>query len=213
MNDKGLRIYTDSGLVNMITLENDFTLPDSETDINGDTGATKKALRYVAIEQTKLEAGMNDSDVQTVLDLVAARFADTTLNVLIIGTEKLKILSDFGTDHPTVQRGYKGTSKATHNIGDPVYLCYNVTSGAIVSYDNDTPPDEAGWMTFCLAPGETPDENYNSHPTPLSLGAFNYNQSVIIERKLVVPASTPPVAKTDLLLKATGNLKEYVPAP
>jgi len=199
-------IYEDTDLTQLVTPENDFAKPEDESEIDGDTGETKYKYLWIAIEQTKLSAGINDTTED--IPLVAARFLDTNLPVIIIGTEKMKIKGRFGTDNVEVTRGYKGTTKASHNQNDPVYLCYNATGTTIVAKDNSG-SDEAAWLTFCLAPGGVPDNNYNSHPTPLSLGSINYNQKVQIRRRVIVPASTESGAKDDLLEKVAANLKEY----
>lgn len=202
-------IYKETGLINLISLVSVFSVVDSEADISGDSGETKIKAVWGAIEQTKLNGGINDTDDPVTIALDAARFADTTLNVLLIGTEKLLMSAGFGTNSLTASRAYDGTSIAAHADDAPIYLCYTIKDPAVVALD-ETGGDEAGWVTFCLDSGGSPDGSYNSHPTPLDLGAnLDPADKIAFHRKLIVPASQPAQKKTDILLKTTGTLEEY----
>ena len=204
-----LRLYEDPDLDQIVTLRNDFTNPDDEDDINGDAGATKYKYLYAALECGKLAAGMDDS--QEEMTLAAARFADTSMFIGLIGTEKVRFLTGFGATSFTVERGYKGTTKAEHASGATVWLCYQAIAGKVLSYDVES-PDEASMMTFCLAPGGVPDDNYNAHPDPLLLGNINPGQIIQIRRRLIVPSGWSPIEKVDLMAKAYADFKEYTAA-
>lgn len=202
-------LYEDTNLVNLITKIAIFTQPDDESDIDGDAGETKIKALWGAIEQTKLNGGINNSDDPVTIAIDAARFADTLLNVLLIGTEKLLMSAGFGTNSLTASRAYDGTSIASHADDAPIYLCYKIKDPAVVALD-ETGSDEAGWVAFCLDDGGSPDGSYNSHPTPLDLGAdLDPADKIAFHRKLIVPASSPAQKKTDILLKTTGTLEEY----
>lgn len=199
-------VYEDSDLTELVSAEGSFTNPDDETDVDGDGGDTKYKLLWVAPERGFLAADINDT--VEALTLAAARFANSALNVIIIGTEKILIGAGFGTTSlSSLTRGYDGTTAAAHSSGDAVILCYDVTAAKIVATDNDD-TDEASWMTYCLAPAGVPDTSYNSHPTELALGDIDYDESVQIYRRIIVPASTSPRAKTDLLHYTDGKLTE-----
>ena len=204
----GMRAYADTDLTELVTLESDFNNPDEEDDLDGDSGEVAKKFLFVAIEQTELDEDIPaDHEDSIVISLVAARFANTEIPLIRIGDEKFLITADFGTKNPTVTSAFHGTSKAAHSAGDPVYLCYDAQSVQVVCEDNEG-TDEAGWCVYCLAPDDTPDEEYNEHPDPLSLGNIAFNEKVEIERKLTVPASTAPTDKRDLLHKVNANLVE-----
>ena len=199
------RLYENEALTQIITLENCFDNPDDESEINGDSGQVKKKHLWASIEQTTLSGNINDS--VTTIPLTAARFADTNLPIIRIGSEKLLITGGWGTTSLTCTRGYHNTSAAAHTSGDSVYLAYDAQNVQVVCEDNEG-ADEAPWCVYCLAPGGVADNNYNSHPEKLSLGNIAYNAKVEIERKFTVPASTPPIDKQDLLHKIDANLKE-----
>ncbi len=200
-------VYEDESLTQLVTVEDDFGNPDDESEIDGDAGDTKYKYLWIAPERGFLAADIDDT-VQ-VLTLQAARFANPALNVVVIGAEKILVGAGFGTTNLSgLTRGYDGTSRASHTADDPVILCYDITAAKIVARDKkDT--DEAGWMTYCLAPGGVPDNIYNSHPTELALGNIAYNGKVQVRRRLIVPAGTSPRAKTDLLHDTNGKLTEH----
>jgi hypothetical protein len=201
-------LYEDSDLTELVTVESSFTNPDDETGIDGDAGATKNKLLYVAMERGFLAADINDSDDPVTITLAAARFSDTALNTILIGSEKLQITAGWGTTSLTATRGWDGTTKAAHTTGDAVILCYDIETATIVCSDNSG-TDQADWISYCLAPAGTPDGDYNTHPAVLNLGDIDYDSYVCINRRLIVPASSAPVIKADLLHDTTGLLTEH----
>jgi len=204
----GLRIYEDAALTQLVTLEDVFTNPDDEDDVDGDAGETKQKALYAAIEQTTLNGDINDS--VTTIPLAAARFSDTNLNVIVIGTEKMWISTGHGTTSLTVSRGYAGTTPATHSDGDPVYLCYDVQSDAAITCEDNEQVisgDESGWVKFCADAAGSPEGTW---VLSFTIGALDYNQSLKFWRQVIVPASTNPQMKQDLLLTVTATLEEHV---
>ena len=206
-----LTVYKDTNLTDQVSDEDDFGNPDQEDDIDGDSGEIRVDPLFIAMEQTTLSAGINDSTGTIPLTVPRFTITNPNLNVIVIVTggvgEKIKIGAGGGTNTLTgCERGYRETDPASHDQGDPVILCYDVTLAKIESLDNDTPPDEADWLDYCLDSGGSPDGNYAN---PLSLGTMAYNEKKAIHRRATVPASQSPDIKTDLLHKPNGSLKEH----
>lgn len=204
----GLRAFTSdpaSDPTTMVTLESVFTLPDSESALDGDAGETATASLWIAIEQTTLSGSINSS-VTTVV-LAEARFADTALPVIVIGTEKMLITAGFGTTSLTVVRGWDGTTAASHTTGAQVISAYDAAADAAITAEDNYGTDETGWMDYCGDTAGSPDESYAD---PYALGAIAYDESLRIHRRLVVPASTDPASKSDLLHTISATLSETV---
>ncbi|KKM72427.1 hypothetical protein LCGC14_1420630 [marine sediment metagenome] len=200
-----LRLYEDAALANIVTLENIFTNPDDEADLDGDAGETAQKALFAAMEQTTLSADINNS--VTTIPLNAARFADTGLNVIIIGTEKMFITAGHGTTSLTVTRPYQGTSAASHSEDDAVILCYDAAADASVTCTDNAGTDESSWVTYCADSGGNPDENWQSS---YAIGALDYNSSALkFWRRVVVPASSDPQLKIDLLHSVSATITEH----
>lgn len=204
----GLRAFESdpaSDPTSMIYLEDVFTNPDDESDLDGDAGETSTKSLWIALEQTTLSGGINSS--VTTVTLAEARFADTALPVIVIGTEKMLITAGFGTTSLTVVRAHDGTTAASHSDGDQVISAYDAQSDAAVTAEDNYDTDETGWMDYCGDSGGSPDGSYSD---PFALGAIAYDASLRIWRRVVVPASTDPQSKSDLLHTISATLSETV---
>ncbi len=192
-----------------VTLEGVFTNPDDESGINGDDGeAVTKKLR-VMIEQTTLAATLDDQPTSLTVTLATASFASPTRKFIMIGSEKCEIASGWGTTTLTLAaRAVKGTTIASHSIGEPVRLAYNATGAKVEVVDNSG-TDESEMIDFCLDSGGSPDGNWQN---PLSLGAVAFDGYVDIWRRLTVPAATVAQIIQDLILVTDCNIEEY-PTP
>ena len=198
-----LRLYKDEDLTSMVSIGGEYSNPDEETSLDGTNGETAVAPLWVAVEQTTLADGIDDS-VQAV-SISADRFADTNYPVIVVGDEKMLIVAGFGTSSLTVSRGYNNTTPAAHSSGDPVRAAYNCTSVSIDCEDNDG-SDESGWVTYC-------DDNGSGSPdgvweAPHELGGLNQDQSAAIHRRVVVPAGTPAAYKQDLVHRLVATINE-----
>jgi len=201
-----LTLYKDETLTEQISDEGEYFLPDEEQDVDGDSGEVRITPLFLGIEQTKLSEDIDDQTETIKLD--APRFNYTQLKVIIIGTEKIKIGSGGGTNTLTnCERGFRGTTPASHSKGDPVYLGYDIDNAKIEPVDTDTPPDESGWFDYCLDDGEgNPDGNYSK---TLNLGTISYNEKKAIHRRITVPSGQSAQKKTDIVHKPSGDLKEH----
>lgn len=204
----GLRAFESdpsSDPTTMVTLENSFTNPDDESDLDGDAGETSTKSLWIAMEQTTLDGGINSS--VTTITLAEARFSDTALPVIVIGTEKMLITAGFGTTSLTVVRDWDGTTAASHLDGDQVISAYDAQSDASITAEDNYDTDETAWQDYCGDSGGSPDGSYAD---PYALGAIAYDASLRIHRRLVVPASTDPQSKSDLLHTISATLSETI---
>ena len=187
-----LRIYEDAALSQMLSRDGAQINPDDEADVDGGSGATLQKALWVAPEQTTLNGGIDNQ--QTTITLAAARFADQNYPIIVIDGEKMLITGGFGTTSLTVVRGYHDTTPASHADGAAVRAAYDYSSNSIDCTDNEG-TDESSWTTYCLDSGGSPDGNWQA---PLALSDINYDESLAIWRKIVVPADTAPIRKVDL---------------
>lgn len=194
-----LRLYEDSDLTEIVSLDGGLTNPDDETSLYGTDGETSEGALWVALEQTTLLYDIDDA-VETI-ELAAARFVDTTYDTVICGTEKMLITDGHGTTKITVTRAYNDTTAASHSADDRIYLAYNCRN-IYLDCKDETGTDESGWMTYCDDSGGSPDENWEA---PHYIKGINYNTNRKVWRRLIVPASTTAQDKKDLI----HNLKYF----
>lgn len=200
-----LRLYDDVSLINQISVNGDFSYPDSENSLDGTNGETVIKPLWIAVEQTVLAADIADT-VTTAVSLSASRFADTDYSVIIVGDEKMLITAGHGSTNLTVIRGHGGTVKSSHTAGDAVRMAYDCSSITIDCLDNEG-DDESGWVSYCDDDGAgNPDGSYAS---PHSVSDLACNQKAAIHRKVVVPASTPAAFKRDLVHRLAATVNEY----
>lgn len=197
-----LRLYEDSDLTQIISIDGDFSNPDEESSLDGTNGDTATREFWVGLEQTTLDGDIDDST--TTINLDQARFADTDYSVVIVGSEKMLITAGHGTATLAVQRGYNGTTAASHSDGDAVVLAYDCSSISVDCQDLQG-TDESSWVTYCDDSGGSPDGNWEA---PHSIDSLNYDQSAKIWRKVVVPASTPAAYKQDLVHRLSATVNE-----
>ena len=190
-----LHLYLDAALTNPIS-EGDHSNPDKDL-FNGSDGEAKDRLLYLANEQTTLSSGLDE--VTTVLPLASPVFANG--DILAIGTEQLRIISDGGTTTPTVERGYGGTTPITHSSGDAVYAGYDYADLTITPLDMDG-ADETSWITLGI---DLADLDTNTPGTPLNLSAKTHQTTHSFWRRITVPANTPVQNKTDLRLQISAT--------
>lgn len=203
-----LRAYNESAITNVFTLTGDFTYPDPG-EADGDAGATIENLLYITMRQRKLDGGIDANQEDITLDY--AWFADDGKNIIIFTSgEKGLITAGFGTVNLTVTRGYHGTTKASQADGTTFQSCYKALANeATIKAVDIEGADESTWVTYCLAPGGTPDESYQSELTLKAGGDIEPGDVIIVNRKIVVPASWDPEDKQDLIHRIEGTLKEY----
>lgn len=190
-----MRLFTDAELTNPVSV-GDMSNPDADT-FDGKIGEVRDRELFLANEQSALAANIDSA--QTAISLQSAAFADGDL--VIVGSEIMKIVSGGGTTALTVQRGVSGTAPAAHTSGSKVYLA--VDYDAIVITPEDTSgSDESGWVTLALSQGAldgaTPGE-------ALAIGDKPHNETISFWRRYTVPAETPVQNKTDIKLKVTGT--------
>jgi hypothetical protein len=168
--------------------------------LDGGDGDTDETAFWVAAEQGVLGDDMDDS--QTGLTLAAARFADyATLPLIAVvsgaNVEIMSISAGGGTTGLTVARAQAGTSAIAHTTGDRVYLAYDTTSNSISCRDNEqvVSGDESSWVTYA----EDDGGSAGSYSASLNLNNLAYDASQKIWRKVIIPASTSPARKTDLI--------------
>lgn len=191
-----IHIYKDEALTQQVS-EGDMSSPDTDT-FDGSTGESRDRRLFVANEQTALAQALDA--VSSEVHLAAPRFADD--DVIIIGSEEMRVLSGGGTTALTVQRAIYGTQPATHAQGATVYSAVNYTALALEPVDTSG-TDESDWCALSLTesgldtavPGEA-----------LALGDKAFNSTVSFWRRIAVPANTSVQNKTDLKLRLTGTL-------
>jgi hypothetical protein len=191
-----IHIYKDEALTQQVS-EGEMTSPDTDT-FDGSAGESRDRRLFVANEQTTLAQPLDA--VTSEVHLAAPRFADG--DVIIVGSEEMRVLSGGGTTSLTVQRAIYGTQPAAHAQGAPVYSAINYTALAVEPVDTSG-TDESTWCALALTesgldaavPGEA-----------LALGDKTYNTTVSFWRRISVPVGTPVQNKTDLKLRLTGTL-------
>lgn len=191
-----IHLYKDPSLTDQVSEGGSLSNPDSDS-YNGTTGETKDKQLYVANEQTTVAVGVDAS--VTTLTVADARFQNN--EAIIIEGEQMLITAGGGSTTLTVQRGYNGTTAASHNPGLPVYSAYNYTSLVVQPVDTEMSGDETAWVLLALSqsgldaatPGAT-----------LTLGDKQYFETATFWRRVVVPAATPVQNKTDLRLRLAG---------
>lgn len=202
-----LRGFEEEALTNIITLEGDFSNSDDH-EADGDSGQTLTRLLYIAMFQRLLSGGVDAS--QTDIELDAVWCSDDGKNIAICESEKMLVTAGFGTTSITVVRGYHSTTKASHADTTAFRRCYKALANeASVKGEDNYSSDESDWITYCLAPGGTPDESYHAELTLKAGGDIVPGEVIIIQEKIVVPADWDPEDKQDLLHRISGTLKEY----
>jgi hypothetical protein len=200
-----LRLYKDEALTEMVSLDGDYTSPDEETSLDGTNGDSAEKALWAAVEQTTLAAEIPDAD-STAVSLAAARFADPGYDVILVGEEKMLIAGGHGGTSLTVVRGHNGTPRSAHAAGSPVRLAYDCTSVSIDCVDT-LGTDESGWVSYCLDSGGAPDGNWQA---PLALGGLNFDRSLKLWRRVVVPSATPAAYKQDLVHRLAATVNETI---
>jgi len=191
-----IHIYKDVELTEQVS-EGDMTNPDTET-LDGSAGEFKDRELFIANEQTTLAEAIDA--VTSDIVLAAPRFMDG--EVIIIGTEEMRVLSGGGTTQVTVQRAVYGTQPAAHAQGTKVFSACNYSELSVEPVDTSG-TDESSWCTLALT-----QEGLDA-ATPgqaLSLGDKSYNSTISFFRRLSVPAGTGIDKKTDLKIRLTGSM-------
>ncbi|MBW7995361.1 MAG: hypothetical protein FVQ81_02075 [Candidatus Glassbacteria bacterium] len=192
-------IYTDAALTVLVTAEGNMSNPDEETDLDGDAGETAILALWCGAIQSKLAAGIDDVVTTVTIDNAYFRFTD--LPVIKCGTELMYVTAGLSPASTTltVIRGWNNTTKAAHSLGDRVYMAYDGESITVACRDNEqvVTGDESGWLYYCL-------DNGSGSPTGTwilvqNLGDIDMADSVAFHRRVIVPASTGAVSKTDLI--------------
>lgn len=190
-----IHLYLDEQLTQQVS-EGDFSNPDTD-NYNGTDGEIKDRQIFVANEQTKLAAPINDS--QTIIELEEARFADAEF--IIIGTEQMQILSGGATTSLTVRRAVSNTVAAAHADEAMVYSGYDYT-GLVMDPIDEFETDESVWYKLALTQAEL---DAATQSAPLNLGAKAHNQTISFWRRCTVLPNTPVQNKTDIKLRLTGT--------
>jgi hypothetical protein len=190
-----IHLFEDSALAQQIS-EGDLTNPDDDT-YNGTDGEAKDKELFLANEQTVLASPLASGE--TSLQLAEPRFTDS--EVIIIDSEQMRIQSGGGTTTLGVERGYGGTTPASHAAGASVYSGYDYT-GLVVEPVDTAGADESGWYSLALnqidLDGAVPGD-------PLNLGDKSHDVTVSFWRRCAVPPGTAVQNKTDLKLRITGT--------
>jgi hypothetical protein len=190
-----VHLYEDSALAQQVS-EGDLSNPDDDI-YNGTDGESKDKELFLANEQTTLASSLASGE--TSLQLDQPRFANG--EILIIGTEQMRIQTGGGTTTLGVERGYGGTTPAAHAAGASVYSGYDYT-GLVVEPVDTEGGDESAWYALALTQAEldaaTPGD-------PLNLGDKAHDVTVSFWRRCSVPAGTAVQNKTDLKLQITGT--------
>lgn len=190
-----IHLFEDSALTQQIS-EGDLTNPDDDT-YNGTDGEAKDKELFLANEQTALASPLASGE--TSLQLAEPRFTDS--EVIIIDSEQMRIQSGGGTTTLGVERGYGGTTPASHAAGASVYSGYDYT-GLVVEPVDTAGGDESGWYSLALnqidLDGAVPGD-------PLNLGDKSHDVTVSFWRRCAVPPGTAVQNKTDLKLRITGT--------
>ena len=188
-------LFEDGALTQQIS-EGDLTNPDDDT-YNGTDGEAKDKELFLANEQTVLASPLASGE--TSLQLAEPRFTDG--EVIIIDSEQMRIQSGGGTTTLGVERGYGGTTPASHAAGASVYSGYDYT-GLVVEPVDTAGGDESGWYSLALnqidLDGAVPGDSIN-------LGDKTHDVTVSFWRRCAVPPGTAVQNKTDLKLRITGT--------
>ena len=190
-----IHLYEDAALTQQIS-EGDLSNPDDDT-YNGTDGETKDKELFLANEQTTLAAPLASGE--TSLQLNEPRFADG--EVIVIGTEQMRVLIGGGTTTLGVERGYGGTTAAAHDAGDAVYSGYDYT-GLVVEPVDVSGSDESDWYRLALTQAELDTATPGA---PLNLGDKPHDVTLSFWRRCTVPPGTAVQNKTDLKLRITGT--------
>jgi hypothetical protein len=190
-----VHLYEDNALAQQVS-EGDLSNPDDDI-YNGTDGESKDKELFLANEQTTLAAPLASGE--TSLQLDQPRFAND--EVIIIGTEQMRIQTGGGTTTLGVERGYGATTPAAHAAGASVFSGYDYTG--LVGQPVDTAGgDESAWYALALTEAEldaaTPGD-------PLNLGDKPHDVTISFWRRCSVPAGTAVQNKTDLKLQITGT--------
>ena len=197
-----LRLYEDSALTQIVSIDGDFSNPDEEESLDGTNGDTANKALWAALEQTTLDGNIDDA--QTTISLDQSRFADTDYSVIVIGSEKMLITAGHGTQTLTVSRGYNNTTPTSHADGDTVALAFDCSSISIDCEDLQG-TDQSSWVSYCDDSAGSPDGNWEA---PHAIANLNFNQNAKIWRRVVVPASTPAAYKQDLVHRLSATVNE-----
>ncbi len=190
-----IHLYEDAALTQQIS-EGDLSNPDDDT-YNGTDGETKDKELFLANEQTTLAAPLASGE--TSLQLNEPRFADG--EVIVIGTEQMRVLSGGGTTTLGVERGYGGTTAAAHDAGAAIYSGYDYT-GLVVEPVDVSGSDESDWYRLALTQAELDTATPGA---PLNLGDKPHDITLSFWRRCTVPPGTAVQNKTDLKLRITGT--------
>ena len=190
-----IHLFEDSALTQQIS-EGDLTNPDDDT-YNGTDGEAKDKELFLANEQTVLASPLASGE--TSLQTAEPRFTDD--EVIIIDSEQMRIQSGGGTTTLGVERGYGGTTPATHAAGASVYSGYDYT-GLVVEPVDNAGGDESTWYALALTQAELDTAIPGG---PLNLGNKPHDITVSFWRRCTVPGGTAVQNKTDLKLSITGT--------
>ncbi|MBT8340729.1 MAG: hypothetical protein HKP58_12515 [Desulfatitalea sp.] len=190
-----VHLYEDNALTQQVS-EGDLSNPDDDI-YNGTDGESKDKELFLANEQTTLAAPLASGE--TSLQLDQPRFAND--QILIIGTEQMRIQTGGGTTTLGVERGYGGTTSAAHAAGASVYSGYDYTGLVVQPVDTDG-SDESAWYALALTQAQLDTATPGA---PLNLGDKAHDVTVSFWRRCRVPAGTAVQNKTDLKLQITGT--------
>lgn len=190
-----VHLYEDNALTQQVS-EGDLSNPDDDI-YNGTDGESRDKELFLANEQTTLAAPLASGE--TSLQLDQPRFAND--QILIIGTEQMRIQTGGGTTTLGVERGYGGTTPATHAAGVSVYSGYDYT-GLVVQPFDTAGSDESAWYALALTQAQL---DAATPGAPLNLGDKAHDVTISFWRRCSVPAGTAVQNKTDLKLQITGT--------
>lgn len=205
-----LRAFEEAAITTVFTITGDFSNAE-DGEAAGDTGETITKLLYITMGQRKLDGGIDANQEDIELDY--PWFADDGRNFVLFNSgEKGFVTAGWGTTSLTVTRGFHGTTKSSQADGTTFQRCYEAPAGeATIQCVDIDGSDQAPWVTYCLAPGGTPDESYEVELTLKAGGAIIPGEVIIVERKIVVPAAWGFDDKQDLIHRLSGKIEEYSP--
>lgn len=189
-----LHIYLDAALTQPVS-EGDGSRPDADS-YNGTDGEARDRQLFVANEQGALAAPLDAAETQ--LELTAPRFQDG--EIVVVGSEQLRIISGGGTSSLTVERGASGSTPSAHEAGAAVYSAYDYAGLSVQPIDTSG-ADESGWYRLALTQagldGAAPGASLN-------IGDKPHTQTISFWRRCTVPPATAVQNKLDLKLRLSG---------
>jgi len=165
--------------------------------LDGLSGGSADRHIYVANEQAALAVGIDS--VQTAMTLAKPAFANA--DIIIVGTETMRVVSGGGTAEITVDRAVMGTTAAAHLAAAIAYAACNYEDIVVTPLDT-ADSDESSWCLLALTQAGLEAAIGGA---ALSLGNKTHDTTLSFWRRFTVPADTPVQNKSDLKLRLTGT--------